>query len=284
MISFIIPTKNSGRFLKETLDSIYEESRNADCSIECIVVDDFSMDDTYSIIQNHKLAISFYQKDSSIYEAIHYGFLKSTGRVLTWLNSDDILASDCLRVVNRIFNDYTDVTCLVGRNAFILDGRKIEYSLSPKRHHNLIQGLCQPFGAGMIQQEGIFFTREAYFKTDGLRLDLKLASDYYLWISLSSLNRFHYIDKPLAYFRSHSSNSSSLGRQIYLEEIGRSALYISKTIALIRALMIPHSVRYFSYEDNEIRILKSWFFERNIHFKVLLKSVKKRINRYCKAK
>ena len=282
MISFIIPTKNSARFLNETLDSINEESRRANCLIECIVVDDFSTDDTFSIVESHELDILFYQKDSSIYEAIDYGFRKSKGSILTWLNSDDILASDCLRVVNRIFNSYTEVTCLIGRNAFILNGRKIEYPLSPKRHENIRDGLCQPFGAGMIQQEGIFFTREAYFDANGLRLDLKLASDYHLWISLSKINRFHYIDKTMAYFRLHSSNSSALGRRKYLEEIGDSASYLSQAIALIRSIAIPFEIRYFAYENNEISIRKSWYFERIIHFKVLLNSVKRLFQRQAK--
>ena len=88
LFSIIIPTYNRALILKETLESVLEQTFT---DYEVIVVDDGSVDNTRTIVEefNTEKIKYFYKNNEERSVARNYGADKSTGDYLIFLDSDD---------------------------------------------------------------------------------------------------------------------------------------------------------------------------------------------------
>lgn len=100
LVSIIIPSFNSELLIRETLDSVLEQTYS---QWECIIVDDGSTDDTILILKEYAskdsrfkwfLRPSFKPKGPS--SARNYGLEKVNGDFVVFLDSDDLLLETCL--------------------------------------------------------------------------------------------------------------------------------------------------------------------------------------------
>lgn len=88
-ISIIIPTYNSSRSILKTLHSVANQSYK---DYEIIIVDSYSIDDTIvkiKSLKNKKIRIFFTKKDKGLSYARYFGILKSRGKYIAFLDSDD---------------------------------------------------------------------------------------------------------------------------------------------------------------------------------------------------
>jgi glycosyltransferase involved in cell wall biosynthesis len=102
MISIIIPNYNKSEYLVNTINSVKSQTYQ---NWECIIVDDFSYDDSIAIIRNEikydkrfNLVVNKTNKGASYSRNI--GIKKSSGDYILFLDSDDFLSKNCLK--NRI--------------------------------------------------------------------------------------------------------------------------------------------------------------------------------------
>ena len=89
LISIVIATYNAGKHLRECLESIRALTEK---SIEIVIVDGGSTDDTFSIIQSfqQELFISYSSgQDAGIYDALNKGAQRAKGRWIYFLGADD---------------------------------------------------------------------------------------------------------------------------------------------------------------------------------------------------
>lgn len=121
LVSIIIPTFNRVHFLGATLDSVLSQTYS---NWECIVVDDSSTDHT-------KELVDFYRQETDRFQfhvfhkngergagaARNFGFQKSKGEFVMWLDDDDLLHRDKIRQQVALAREYTNViiTCSWGR-------------------------------------------------------------------------------------------------------------------------------------------------------------------------
>ena len=103
MISIIIPNYNKSQYIVDTINSVRKQTYK---NWECIIIDDFSSDNSAKIIQNEiKDDRRFYFFKNIINKGGSYsrniGLNKSSGDYILFLDSDDILSNTCLE--NRIF-------------------------------------------------------------------------------------------------------------------------------------------------------------------------------------
>lgn len=94
-VSVIIAMYNSEKFIETTLDSIINQTWP---DIEIIVVNDGSTDSSRQIIENLDLPnLRLYNNDNrGQCASSNFGVGKSTGDLIKFLDSDDILAPDCI--------------------------------------------------------------------------------------------------------------------------------------------------------------------------------------------
>lgn len=102
LVSIIIPVFNREKVLQETLDSVLNQTHQ---NWECIIIDDGSIDDTISIIENNSKKdprFSLYlrnktTKPKGVSSCRNIGIEKAKGNFVIFLDSDDLLHKDCLK-------------------------------------------------------------------------------------------------------------------------------------------------------------------------------------------
>jgi len=88
-VSIITPVFNNKKTIKDTIDSVLNQSYK---NIEYIIVDGASKDGTLDIIKSYKNKITkvISQKDNGIYDAMNKGIKASSGEIIAIINSDDM--------------------------------------------------------------------------------------------------------------------------------------------------------------------------------------------------
>lgn len=102
LVSVLIPVYNVEKYIEEAIDSILNQTYK---NIEVIIVDDFSSDRTYEILQNIKKKDSrirlFRNKENlKIVETLNFAFKQSSGEYICRMDGDDI--SDYYRIEKKI--------------------------------------------------------------------------------------------------------------------------------------------------------------------------------------
>jgi glycosyltransferase involved in cell wall biosynthesis len=96
LVSVIIPTNNSAKTIKKCLESIKAQTHK---SIEVLVIDNYSSDNTLGIVSKFGTKIFPYRGERT--KAKNFGISQSTGEFLLFVDSDMILHShvveDCIR-------------------------------------------------------------------------------------------------------------------------------------------------------------------------------------------
>lgn len=96
-VSLIIAAYNAENFIQCTLDSIMSQTYS---NFECIIVDDGSTDKTSAIIKNindPRFKI-YHQKNRGQDVAFNVGFKQSVGEYVKFMDSDDIISNDMLKL------------------------------------------------------------------------------------------------------------------------------------------------------------------------------------------
>lgn len=128
-ISVIITSYNCEDFIAQCIESVLDQEMN---TIEIVLIDDFSKDNSVSIINryvennNH---IIFHQniKNMGVSASRNIGLVKAKGEYVYFLDSDDFLEKNSLRLMlNKIKSDESEIL-LVDAYKYFNDSRKIYY-------------------------------------------------------------------------------------------------------------------------------------------------------------
>ena len=98
-ISIVSPIFNRGKYLLRFIKSLQNQNFK---SIEIILIDDFSKDDTKSLIQKYqkeddRIVLIENKKNKGTFASRNIGALKSKGKYVMFPDPDDILSNDCIR-------------------------------------------------------------------------------------------------------------------------------------------------------------------------------------------
>lgn len=103
-ISVAIPTFNSSRTIRATLESVLRQTAPAD---EVLVVDDGSSDDTLSIVRSYGPPVRVFQQEhSGAARARNELCARATGDMIAFLDSDDVWHPNYLVAQRRAFEEY----------------------------------------------------------------------------------------------------------------------------------------------------------------------------------
>ena len=217
MISIIIPTYNSEKYINETINSIINQTYQ---NYEVIVCDNKSSDNTIKIIKKLtvgcKNKFNFYiRSDSGVADALNCGFSNAKGDFLCWLNSDDkFFDNNVLKNTILYFKQFRDKDFLVGNFVNIDQNNKIIkpfYSFLPKKKIKLF------FFYNQIFTGSLFFKKKTFQNFIKFDEKYKYAFEYdFLCFLLKNYNGI-YLNKFLSYFRilpnALSSNKNDLKKE-----------------------------------------------------------------------
>lgn len=113
LFSIIIPTYNRAHLILNTLDSVTKQNFS---DFELIIVDDGSTDDTREIIEKYiqdnelKNCHYFYKTNGERGAARNYGITKANGQWITFLDSDDVLYNNHLKMASDFIHKNNEIS------------------------------------------------------------------------------------------------------------------------------------------------------------------------------
>ena len=110
-ISIIIPIYNGERYIVECLESILKQNYK---SIEIIIIDDGSEDDSYNICKKYANDYSFikiyHQENNGVSSARNYGLDNANGKYIYFMDSDDTININFFSIVMQNIKNYDLIT------------------------------------------------------------------------------------------------------------------------------------------------------------------------------
>ncbi len=214
-ISIVTPTFNQGPYIEETLLSVQNQGYP---NVEHIVIDGASTDQTAEILERHRgrLAHIVSEKDRGQSDAINKGMRLATGEIVTWLNSDDMLAPGALRAIALAFwRDKPDMiagVCELYREGELVQRHLTSCSNGPLPIADLLdlEG-CWLRGQFFYQPE-VMFTRDLWERAGAhVREDAFYSMDYEMWLRFAHAGaKLKVISSPVAHYRVHEAQKTAV--------------------------------------------------------------------------
>lgn len=234
IVSVIIASYNSSKFIIETLNSVYSQTWK---DIELIITDDCSSDDTVEICQKWieennlrfcRVLLLESQINTGVSANSNRGLRAATGEWVKFLAADDTLLNDCLENNLDWVNKHPEIRVLLSRIAVYKN------TFDKENFIHIIPG--QPGSNQSIVAEGrsaesqykmlltcdrIHFSpsflikRETMLTVGGFDERFRLLEDYPLWLNLTKKGfRLYFMDKLTVNYRMHSKALNNRGESL----------------------------------------------------------------------
>lgn len=216
-IALVTPSYQQGRFLERT---IYSVVRQEYPRLEYVVQDGGSSDETLDVLQRSDRLLTRWvsEEDDGQADAINRGFRETTGDVMAWLNSDDLLLPGAMAYVGRFFYEHPDVDVVYGNRLMIdEDDRQIGEWILPR--HDDIALTLEDF----IPQETLFWRRRVWNAVGG-RVDPEFdyALDWDLLLRFRDAGaKMVRLPRYLGAFRVHDEQKTTAFRGLGQDECAR---------------------------------------------------------------
>lgn len=259
-ISVVTPSFNQGKYLEKTILSIVSQDYP---NLEYVIIDGGSTDNSVEIIKKYKNKLAYWisEPDRGQSHAINKGFKHTSGEIMTWLNSDDILMPGSLNFIANIFNQLSHIQWISGIPT-VIDSRGyvVHLGYKPTYLRSLIKaGFYHDAGLNFIMQEGTFWRRSLWNRVGGNLNNLDQAIDYYLWKRFAKHAELLPVYTSLAAFRFNPGRKTKK-KDIYYKEIGLRVPKLSKLLMLPARLFVHFVIRrisskiFYNYKDD------TWYY------------------------
>ena len=193
LVSVIIPTYNRGWIVKEAIDSVLEQDFG---DYELIVVDDGSGDNTPAILKAYGKKISVLQQpNKGVSAARNLGIAAAAGRLIAFLDSDDLWLPQKLSAQANFFKEHPDAVINQTQERWIRNGVPV----NPKRRHHKFSGMIfEKSQALCLVSPSAVMIKKSLFGTVGIFDEhLPACEDYDLWLRISCRYPVHLIETAL---------------------------------------------------------------------------------------
>ncbi len=210
-VAIIVPCYNTGRFLRESLRSVLEQSRTP---AEVVLVDDGSTDDTAAIAGLFPAVRYVHQPNQGVSVARNRGLSETRSEFVVFHDADDRLLPDAVAVgvgalealpdcgfvygFSRVINARGEVLAgeVNGRPAD--GGRRIEHA----SYETLLEG------SGVVPSGAACFRRSAVEKVGGYKPGLRRAQDHELYLRIAREFSIHCHNEIVVEYRNHEGNTT----------------------------------------------------------------------------
>lgn len=200
-VSIVVPAYNHADTLAEAINSLLAQDYP---SIEIIVIDDGSTDNTREILSSYGDRIrSYSQQNIGQAATLNKGWALASGEVLGYLSADDFLYPGAILSLVQALRD-------TGAVAAYCDFDHVDPWGHPLRL------VCRPeFDLGRVlitldcpPGPGALFLRSAYARSGGWNPDLRQIPDFEFWLRLALQGKLTRVPKNLAAWRIHPGSQS----------------------------------------------------------------------------
>ena len=217
LVSIIVNCFNSEKYLHQTLQSIIDQTYQ---NWEVILWDNNSTDNSKNIVLSFKekrFKYFFSKERTTLYKARNQAIKVSKGEIIAFLDTDDWWKKDKIEKQIVFFRD--EKIGLVYSNCFLYYENNKQTKLFKKKKLNsgyITKSLLESYDVGILT---ILVRRSAYDDVSGFSNNYNIIGDFDFVIRLSCEWKFASIQAPLAYYRIHSHNFSSLKSSLEIDEL-----------------------------------------------------------------
>jgi glycosyltransferase involved in cell wall biosynthesis len=207
-VSVVIPTYNSAPLLKKALLSVLNQTYQ---DFEVIIINNFSTDNTVEVVNslnNGRVRLINFKNEGIIGKSRNVGIREARGDWIAFLDSDDRWYPEKLEVTVKAIGENPEAILFAHRLLNVREGEAIgsnELGRIPDDMYGslLFQGSRFATSAGVAR-------KTALIDVGGFaeRPDFTGVEDYDLWLRLSKIGKFHFIDKVLGDYAIHAYNFS----------------------------------------------------------------------------
>jgi len=218
LVSVIMNCYNGAMYLDESIQSVISQTYD---NWELIFWDNRSEDKSSEIFkkyQDKRLKYFYANKHTSLYEARNLAIQKSTGDFISFLDTDDLWDEQKLKKQMDYFDDHS--IGLVYSNYWLAkkDLREKKISFRKKLYRgDVYNELINNYNIGILT----VIIRKKNYEELKKKFDerFSIIGDFDLFLRLSKLCKFESVQTPLAYYRLHGNNLSTMHKEKEIEEL-----------------------------------------------------------------
>jgi len=206
-ISIVTPSYNQAQFLERTILSVLNQNYP---NLEYIIIDGGSTDGSVEIIKKYEKYLSYWvsEKDRGQSHALNKGFERATGKIYSYLNSDDLYLPDTLKSIAKYF--VQDKWDIIYGHVYVIDTDDKINNLSVALPFNLKEYF---YGVFSTPQQSSFWKSEIFYKAKGFNIENRTCMDGEFYVKAATLGfKFKSIDDVLACFRIHKDSITGSGK------------------------------------------------------------------------
>jgi glycosyltransferase involved in cell wall biosynthesis len=161
VVSIVTPNFDYGSFLERTMSSVLSQCYP---QVEYVVQDGGSSDESSGLLEQYSSRLTHWQSapDGGQANAINRGFAHTTGEVMAYLNSDDMLLPGAVTYVARYFARNPEVDVVYGHRIVVdAQDREVGRCVLPP-HDDGVLPILDP-----IPQETMFWRRRIWERAGG---------------------------------------------------------------------------------------------------------------------
>jgi FkbM family methyltransferase len=178
-ISVVTPSYNQAQFIERTVKSVLDQSYP---DLEYLIQDGGSTDGTLEVLEPYQQKLTHFEShnDNGQAHAINLGMQRTSGKIMAYLNSDDLFLPGTLWYVANYFVNHPEVDVIYGHRVIINEkDEEIGRWVLPPHDDHVIQW------ADYIPQETLFWRRELWEKVGG-----KMDETYHFALDWELIIRF----------------------------------------------------------------------------------------------
>jgi glycosyltransferase involved in cell wall biosynthesis len=199
-VSIIVPSLNQGKYIKETIDSIFDQDYRP---IEVLVMDGGSTDHTVDILKAYEGVPELQwwsAPDKGVVDAVNKGLNMVSGEIIAIQSSDDIYLSGAISSAVKYLKKNRDVMLVYG-DVELIDGQSRYIGKDVQGPFDLKSYLGR---FSYIPQPSAFFRAEIIRAVGGWREEVSYAADADFWLRIAVRYRVAKLHKLMARYRYHS--------------------------------------------------------------------------------
>lgn len=234
LVSVIIPAYNAGGYIAQAVESVLAQTYP---SVECIVVDDGSTDDTAQRLEHYQDRIVYWrQENHGPAAARNRGIEMACGEYIAFLDADDWWAPTKIADQKQVLEKYPSAGVVYTWAALTDEQGKIrsiwrdpharEFYSQKEIFCEMVWGRHLP-GAG----SSIMVRHACLLQSGGFDIDLPWGQDWELTLRLARLYDVVCVPKALTYYRNSEANILSKFDRRCLQD--RQVTILRKILALI---------------------------------------------------
>lgn len=205
LVSIVLPVYNAGKYLKEAIQSILDQSYT---NFELIIINDGSTDDSEKLIRSYtdKRICYVFQQNTGLAGALNTGLKTAKGKYIARQDQDDISLVDRLQKQVEFLESHPNINLLGTRATVFTDDHK-----EMKMHDHATEPAVLRFDLlfdNPFVHSSVMFRKDAIDQIGSYNTDRSYYEDFELWSRFAFYGQVANLKDVLVKYRHHDQGLS----------------------------------------------------------------------------